>query len=790
MEYYISTEGSDQNIGSLEKPFKTLSHARNAVREKDRFEREKYIVYLREGTHYLEETIVFDTLDSGTEDYPVTYAAYPNEKVILSGGALLSLNWKKCNDRPSFDAVGNEQNGVYYAETPVGLKCDQLFINGMCQRMARYPNYDKSLSTSAYQGFASDAFSKERVSGWKNPAGGYIHAMHKHCWGGYHYKILGKDSDNNLSYEGGWQNNRQMGMHSDFRMVENIYEELNASGEWYHDSQKNLLYYIPENTCDMQNAKVEVVTLKHLIEFKGSEGSAVKNIILKNLIFCHAARSFMETKEPLLRSDWAIYRGGAVVLTGTEDIHILDCEFDQLGGNVIFVNKYNRRVIIQGCHIHNSGASGICFVGDVSAVRDPLFEYNQTNDLLKMDQIKGPKNDNYPAQCVVEDCLIHGIGRVERQPAGIQISMSMDITIRDTSVYDCARSGINIGDGCWGGHLIERCDVFDTVLETDDHGSFNSWGRDRFWHNNQSQTETAVSKNSNLPFLDAMKTTEIRTSRWRCDHGWDIDLDDGSTNYNIHHNLMLGGGLKLREGYRRKAWNNITVNNTLHAHVWYENSDDEIVSNIFMKAPRGIGAPTEKAKGKLVDNNFYADLDDSVKNKYTAFGWDTNSLSGDPLFMEPLKGGFKVHASSPALQMNFENFEMNEFGVKKKELKKIARTPLIPLLALEKSDDDGNLLNKDIKWLGATLHQLEGEEYSAYGVSKNDGGVAILKIELKTKAKRSGFREGDLIQKVNDQSVCDCTSFLENINRLKGEQVEIKIIRNQQEFIVKYSEAL
>jgi S1-C subfamily serine protease len=112
------------------------------------------------------------------------------------------------------------------------------------------------------------------------------------------------------------------------------------------------------------------------------------------------------------------------------------------------------------------------------------------------------------------------------------------------------------------------------------------------------------------------------------------------------------------------------------------------------------------------------------------------------------------------------------------------------LLALEKSDDDGNLLNKDIKWLGATLHQLEGEEYSAYGVSKNDGGVAILKIELKTKAKRSGFREGDLIQKVNDQSVCDCTSFLENINRLKGEQVEIKIIRNQQEFIVKYSETL
>ena len=43
------------------------------------------------------------------------------------------------------------------------------------------------------------------------------------------------------------------------------------------------------------------------------------------------------------------------------------------------------------------------------------------------------------------------------------------------------RAGINVGDGCWGGHVIEFCDIFDTVTETGDHGSFNSWGRDRFW---------------------------------------------------------------------------------------------------------------------------------------------------------------------------------------------------------------------------------------------------------------------------------------------------------------------
>lgn len=78
--------------------------------------------------------------------------------------------------------------------------------------------------------FAADAFSKQRASGWADPTGGFIHAMHRARWGGYHYRITGKDSDGAVTYEGGWQNNRQMGMHNDFRMVENIFEELDAPG--------------------------------------------------------------------------------------------------------------------------------------------------------------------------------------------------------------------------------------------------------------------------------------------------------------------------------------------------------------------------------------------------------------------------------------------------------------------------------------------------------------------------------------------------------------------------------
>ena len=243
------------------------------------------------------------------------------------------------------------------ATTQDGLNIDQLFVAGKNQRMARYPNYDGSKKSAAYQGFAADAFSKERAANWADPAGGFIHAMHRSRWGGYHYRITGKNEKGEVTYEGGWQNNRQMGMHKEFRMVENIFEELDAPGEWFHDSDNNTLYYLPSAGVDLDNVTVEVVRLRHLIEFKGSEATPVKFISLKGFVVRHSARTFMDTKEPMLRSDWAIYRGGAIFLTGTEDVQIHDTEFDQVGGNAVFANNYNRRALVKGCHIHDAGAS-------------------------------------------------------------------------------------------------------------------------------------------------------------------------------------------------------------------------------------------------------------------------------------------------------------------------------------------------------------------------------------------------------------------------------------------------
>jgi hypothetical protein len=774
LDIYVGPDGADSNSGRADQPVASLAAAQQKARTVAG--REAVTVHVADGVYYLPETLVFTPADSGSKKYPVVYRAQNEGQAVLSGGSMLNLDWKPY------------KAGVFLAKTPAGLEIDQLFINGKNQRMARYPNYDPAKKAEAYQGYAADAFSNERAAGWADPAGGYIHAMHKSQWGGYHYRITGKNAKGEVTYEGGWQNNRQMGMHKDFRMVENVFEELDAPGEWFHNAKTSTLYYIPESGVDLKKATVEVVRLRHLVEFQGTEKAPVKFIGLQGFTVRHAARTFMDCKEPLLRSDWAIYRGGAFMLTGTENIRILDCEFDQVGGNAVFVNNYNRGALVKGCHIHDAGASGVCFVGDPDAVRDPLFEYNQVNDLSKIDRTPGPKTNNYPADSAVEDCLIHGIGRVERQPAGVQISMAQGIAVRDVSIYDCARAGINISEGTWGGHLIERCDVFDTVLETHDHGSFNSWGRDRFWHRDRNASQKVIDREPNLPYLDAVKTTVIRDSRWRCDHGWDIDLDDGSSNYDIYNNLLLSNGLKFREGFRRHAWNNITVNNGFHPHVWYDASKDQVYSNIFMSPHRPARMNTPYTNETSVDRNLFVANEAAVMAVSKKLDWDQNSDFGDPMFVDPAKGDFRVKEGSPALKIGFKNFPMDQFGVKKPALKAIARTPVITPVGASSSDKGRKKQGaaKGMNWLGATLSNLSGEEFSAYGVSKADGGVALSGVSKGSPAAKAGLLDGDLIQAANGRKTVNTKQFNRVIAEAKG-SVKLKVVRNQQEIELKVS---
>ena len=746
--FYVSPDGNDNNSGDIEKPYATIEKAQLAARlEKGK----NVVIYLREGTYYLQKPVVFAPEDSRRKNATLTIQSFDDEKVVISGATKLSsLNWEK------------HEGNIIKAHVPKDIVFDQLFVNGKLQHMARYPDYDPY--AVYYNGFAADAVEPSRVKNWRNPAGSYVHASHLHEWGGYHWIIKEKNDNNELELEGGWQNNRLMGMHKERRFVENIFEELDAPGEWFYRKEEGMLYFYPPEGIRIEDSEIVTPQIPHLFEWKGSTSDPVEYINIEGLELTHTLRTFMKTREQLLRSDWAIYRGGAAFLEGARYCAIKNCFFNTVGGNAVFFSNYNRNNEVSGCHIAYAGGNGVCFVGDPDAVRSPSFEYKEFVPVEELDRKAGPKTDNFPAECLVYNNLMYGLGRIEKQIAGVQISMSQDITVSHNTIYDLPRSGINISEGTWGGHIIEFNDVFNTVLETGDHGSFNSWGRDRYWHPDYRTLTEITNKYPELILLDAMKTSIIRNNRFRCDHGWDIDLDDGSSNYHIYNNLCLNGGIKLREGFYRLVENNIMINNSFHPHVWFPNSEDIFIRNIVSKRYFPIRV---NSWGKEVDCNVFPNEESLTKAWEN--GTDKNSVYGNIEFINPQEGDFRVTEGSVAFTTGFKNFDMDKFGVTSPKLKAISKKITVPELIRAEGNDEGiqevmGMKVKNITTLG---------ERSAAGL-KDESGVWI--IEILTSSPAAGkLMANDVILQINNETI-------KNIRDMKN-----ALIKNQNTINITYS---
>ena len=751
---YVSPEAQEGGDGSLSHPFNRIDVAVGQTRGL----KGEITIYLRGGKYVLQEPLLLTSLD-GNDERNLSIKAYPSEKVVLTSNVPLSLKWEPY------------KKGILKARLDKDWVMDMLLVNDHLCHMARFPNYDST--AIRFNGTSSLATSPARVKKWKHPEGGYLHAMHKHDWGDFHYRITGKDKHGNLTLEGGWQNNRPMGLHDDNRMVENIFEELDAPGEWYYSRSEQTLYYYPLEGENVEGALFETPQLKHLIEIRGTMEKPVKNITIEGLELTGTIRTFMEHYEPLLRSDWTVYRGAAIYLEGTENCRLHRCKLYNLGGNAVIFLGYNREGEVSGSHFKEIGASAICFIGEVEAVRSPSMNYHDFVPLESMDMGKGPKASCYPADCLVHDNLIHRIGLYEKQITGIELSMCQSITVSHNSIYDTPRAGINISEGTWGGHVIEFNDVFDTVKETGDHGSFNSWGRDRFWHPVRPAMDSIAAMTPGLILADAISTTVIRNNRFRCDRGWDIDLDDGSSNFHIYNNLCLNGGIKLREGFYRVVENNIMVNNSLHPHAWFNQSGDVFTRNIVMREyfPYQV-----EQWGRMVDYNIFTDERSLAKVREQ--GTDAHSIVVPLTFANPSEGDYSLPDDSEAiLKGSFQNFDMKYFGVVSDHLKAIARTPRmsIPVSLVENKE------SRQVNWLGLSIKNLETlGERSATGMD-SERGVYVVTADANG-VLRDFIQANDVILQLNEHPITDLKTMTHALKQVQGsKKIKCVVFRGQKE---------
>jgi hypothetical protein len=126
--YFVATTGSDQAGGTFQAPFQTIQRAASVAQPGD-------LVLIEGGTY--QETVTPAT--SGTAAKPITFAAYDNQAVIISGADPI-IGWSQ------------DTGSIYQASMPwdLGAGMNQVFIDGQALNEARWPATSLDLSDPTY----------------------------------------------------------------------------------------------------------------------------------------------------------------------------------------------------------------------------------------------------------------------------------------------------------------------------------------------------------------------------------------------------------------------------------------------------------------------------------------------------------------------------------------------------------------------------------------------------------------------------------------------------------------
>jgi hypothetical protein len=607
MDIADTVTGKDHVLGRTPTVLlRSLAEAQSRLRSMTADERAGATVILAEGTHFLDESIVFTAEDSGTREKPVVWKS---EGATVSGGKELHCkgNWKSLH------------NGVYECALPSGLSFDSLFVEGSRQVRARFPNgspyipndgYADGCSSLAHFGggvafmknmqvLASDGktiisqlcaepqnasvevtvldtMRKKAVNNckmdqtqyhgtrfnetfnfpywlttapssirlppefhtrtWKSPVGAVTKMMHPAGWGSWAFQVGSHDSTlNTLTFsKGGFQEAR--GNAGCGKMyVENIREELDAPHEWFHDTDAGKLYFIPPASWSedrLQRADVVAPQLPRLFQFRGSQTAPVHDIILQDFSITHSAPTYLESYEAPSGGDWSIHRGGAVFVDGAERITLKNLFFDQVDGNGVFLSNHVVNSTVKDCDFWRTGDSAVALVGSV-----PLGDARKGSHAV------------WPIGNAIVGNWIEEVGVYMKQTSCVFRSLSQDTLISGNVCYNGPRAGINYNDAFMGGDIVESNIIFNMVRETGDHGTFNSWDR----------REYVLPCPGGHGACFTPRTIRVRHNMFIGPAGWNMDHDDGSSQYEDFSNVVYLGGFKYRDGVMRNMTGNLMV---------------------------------------------------------------------------------------------------------------------------------------------------------------------------------------------------------------------------------------
>lgn len=424
--FYVATDGNDANPGNRSRPFATLERARTAVREIRNQTDGDILVSVAPGDYFLDGTFVLNAQDSGRSGGKNIYrgeGAAGSARLI--GGEPI-VGWQPAG------------KGIYKAEIRDGQVFHTLYENGVRARKARFPNYESNarfpLSEATYLK-SVDGSDTELI--WRE---GDLESI---------YRSIPGDDANLVFWPWGyadWQKvtrrisavnpatrsitvpenkgNVSIGRQARY-YIEGVRAFLDEPGEFYLDRVKGILYYWPR----FGDPDAQEIIAPHLLRLISLEGEST-NLPVRDVVIEGLGMAFTDTFEAMTgptlfpwspSTEYGAH--GTLHLRYTEDVEILFNHIQGSGLSAIYLDRSNKHDRIYGNWIEDAGLSGIVLAYHRQAKEFPE-DINEGN--------------------LIENNLIHRLGAIGVDSAGVNIWGARDNTIRHCEIFDGARYGVTI----------------------------------------------------------------------------------------------------------------------------------------------------------------------------------------------------------------------------------------------------------------------------------------------------------------------------------------------------------
>jgi hypothetical protein len=245
--------------------------------------------------------------------------------------------------------------------------------------------------------------------------------------------------------------------------IENVAEELDAPGEWFHDvvAQKLYLWWnATAGTPPPSDGSLSATQSQVLFNATGSQDAPVRGLSFLGLGFRDTAQTLLVPHGAPSSGDWALQRTAALFFEGTENTTVEGCFFERFDGLGVFFSGYTRGASVSHSEFAWGGETCIALWGYGRGSPVPGVGPDMTGG----DQPRG----TYIGYNVFRE-----IGVWQKQSSAVFQAEAGLSLIEHNLMYNMPRAAVCFNDGALGGSVLQFNVMANTCRESGDHGPFS-----------------------------------------------------------------------------------------------------------------------------------------------------------------------------------------------------------------------------------------------------------------------------------------------------------------------------